>query len=165
MGVVVVAAGAAGLLGACSSDGTATEPSTVSTTSTGPSPTTTAAPAPSTADEPVPDITGQWAIAEVNGTPALVDAPGFLEFRAPALLVGTTGCNNIGSTWEQHGPDELEITDVSLTRMICTRPPEGLMDQDQAVFTAIQEVVGYDATDATLALQDADGETVLLLTR
>lgn len=82
-----------------------------------------------------------------------------LWFEVGGNLAGTTGCNNLMSSYVVDGPT-VEIAPVATTRKFCSTPP-GVMDQEQNMIAALDNAATYEINGLTLTLRDADGSTML----
>jgi heat shock protein HslJ len=70
-------------------------------------------------------------------------------------LSGFGGCNSYNATYEIEG-DQITFGPAASTRKLCARP-EGLMEQEQQLFAALERVRAFSVTPGTLDLRDEDG--------
>jgi heat shock protein HslJ len=115
------------------------------------------------ADELLPRT---WAIVNVGSGDRLASVvPGTeptVTFGEDGTVTLATGCNTAASTWELDG-GELMVEPMRLTRKFCAEP-EGVMDQEAALVTALEAAARVEVAPGTLTILDADGATTLVAT-
>ena len=74
---------------------------------------------------------------------------------AGGRLSGSGGCNRFTGTYETEG-DQISIGPAAATRMLCNEP-EGIMDQEQQYFEAMERARTFSLTPEKLELRDEDG--------
>lgn len=113
---------------------------------------------------PAPSLSNtSWRVVELRSV-AVVDtiAPTLL-FDSAGQVSGVTGCNRYTGTATLSGKT-LTFSPLATTRMACIDTTR--MAQEQQFLGDMQGVRGYELSgDARLRLQDANGATVILLTR
>lgn len=70
-------------------------------------------------------------------------------------LSGSGGCNQFTATYETDGP-QITIGPAAATRMLCDEP-EGIMDQEQQYFEALERARTFSLTPEKLELRDENG--------
>lgn len=108
-------------------------------------------------------IDGKWMFEEVNGKKvAATDRIPFLEIKtAEARVHGNLGCNIYNSSIDfDMVSNAISFKAGQMTMMAC---PD--MSIEDAIKTALQDVVSFTLDGDTLRLLDAGGEVLLLLVR
>jgi heat shock protein HslJ len=108
-----------------------------------------------TAAQETPDLAGtRWELAGYGDpqslTPVVTDRPVTLEFIDGERLGGSGGCNGYGSSYTLNG-DALTVEAVVSTMMACMT--DGLMEQEQAYFAALQSATRYAVVDGMLIIE------------
>lgn len=108
-----------------------------------------------TAAQETPDLVGsRWELAGYGDpealTPAVGERPVTLEFIDGERLGGSGGCNGYGSSYLLNG-DVLTVEAVISTMMACMS--DGLMEQEQAYFAALQGATRYEIVDGMLIIE------------
>jgi peptidyl-Lys metalloendopeptidase len=105
----------------------------------------------------------EWVLISLNGN-ALIEGKAItLRFRE-ASIEGSGGCNTYGGSYTA-STEDLDLSDLYWTEMACMEP-EGIMQQEQAYFQALNTVARYqvawdqDGGDR-LELTDGTGTQVL----
>jgi putative lipoprotein len=102
-----------------------------------------------------------WRLAEAGGRAAIADSSAreaYIMFNpADSSAAGHSGCNRFGGRYVRTG-DQLTITRVISTKMACLAT--GAMEQEAALFTALQATVSWKRGGDTLELLDANGAVV-----
>ncbi len=110
---------------------------------------------------PQPELAGQWTITQLGET----IIPDSLETQLTfcdslGMYSAYVGCNRINGSWSN--TDSLVLTDGLSTKMYC----EGLMELEQALCEALPQVKKALLLESgDLALQSAEGATLLVITR
>jgi len=104
-------------------------------------------------------LTGTWNVTEVDGTPAITDAPATLVFGDDGTLSGTTGCNSYNTSFEIDG-DQLVLGEIAMTLMACIGE---VGDQEAAFLAVLGDSPTFDLldTDAQLTIENASGATLV----
>lgn len=102
-----------------------------------------------------------WAVSELNGDALIEGTIITVNFNKGG--VGGNACNVFGGDYTATEDGEISVGNVISTMMACL-DPEGVMDQESALFTALQEVVRYERTDDSLTLFDEAGDARIVLT-
>lgn len=110
----------------------------------------------------------EWQLVSLHGDPPLEGTYISIEFQDDRLG-GFAGCNHYGGGPDSGGytvsPDgAFEIPMLAMTAMACLGP-EGVMEQEAAYVEALTGATLYRLEGDTLALQNADGETILVFER
>jgi heat shock protein HslJ len=116
------------------------------------------------------DLVGtEWALISLNGEGLIEDTSVTLYFEE-AFLGGSMTCNGYGG-----GPDsgKYVATDdgtltvsrpVAVTVQLCSSP-EGIMEQEEAYIEALLSAATYRVIVDRFEIDDADGETILVLAK
>jgi heat shock protein HslJ len=95
-------------------------------------------------------------------TPVIEGAEPTLEFEEGTQAGGSSGCNSFGAQYQVQG-GELSFGEIESTLMACTA--EGVMEQEQQYFQALQTAGEFDVTDQQLTIWYGDGQSVLNFVR
>lgn len=106
--------------------------------------------------ESPPRLIGAWTVEYVHDRPVIDNSPAYLEFDAQGQVSGSATCNRMTGAYIQDGP-ALVFRPMAVTRMMC---PEALMEQEQRMLAALDEVARWRVEDGMLILEDADGGLV-----
>lgn len=109
------------------------------------------------------DLAGEWNIVTVNGENIDIENTPYLGLDVDGKRVyGNAGCNRVmgGLELDSLNPGKLHFTQVAATRMMC---PD--MEVENKVLGAMDKVAGYAENEAGLALTDAEGNTVMVLSK
>ena len=104
----------------------------------------------------------EWILAKLMGddlVPGTQITLGFEEGRA----AGFAGCNAYGAAYEADD-GALSVTLLEVTVQACVEPP-GVMEQEAAYLTALQESAAYQVTGNQLEIEDDAGGLLLVLAR
>ena len=109
---------------------------------------------------------GDWDVVNL-ATPDAVTGPiagtePTVTFNDDGTVSATTGCNQSSGDWQLEG-DALSIGPLAATQRAC-ESPEGIMDQEAALFTALDETAQLSIAGDTLTLLREDGTITLVLT-
>lgn len=107
------------------------------------------------------DFAGEWNIVEVNGEKVNAENTPFLGFDKDGnRLYGNAGCNRLVGTFslDTVNAGKISFEQVGATRMMC---PD--MKLEQRVLEALNKVAGYQEVGEEVALNDAEGKSVILL--
>jgi len=111
-----------------------------------------------------PLIGTEWAVMELNGTPAGVgngDKPATLVFAPDEHHAsGFAGCNSAGGSFT-HSGDELRFGPIMMTRMACQRG----MELEQRYSAALSATRRYRIADGELQLLSDDSVVARLVAR
>jgi heat shock protein HslJ len=120
------------------------------------------------------DLAGtEWVLISLNGNVPDGDAPEGDALIEGALIEGTAitlrfdetvikgsgGCNTYSGGYTA-SEDSLSLSDVVRTEMACPEP-EGVFEQEQAYFRALDAVAHYHVDGDRLELRDGNGDQVL----
>lgn len=110
-------------------------------------------------------LTGsQWQLASygVPGeeTPALDENPVTIQFGPENQVGGSGGCNTYGGNYAVDG-DTITFTQIVSTLIACL--DDGVMEQEQAYFTALQEATGYELSDDRLIIIYGEGQQLVFV--
>lgn len=106
--------------------------------------------------ESPPALIGAWTIEFIGDRPVIDDSPAFLRFDAEGQVSGSASCNRMSGAYIQEGP-ALVFRPMAVTRMMC---PEALMEQEQRMLLALDEVGRWRIEEGMLILEDSDGGLV-----
>lgn len=99
-----------------------------------------------------------WLLESLNRAPILPGSRVYLEF-ANARVSGSAGCNSYDAPYRRTA-DTLEVGDLATTKRSCEQP-EGVMEQEAAYVSALQNSAVYLVQDGQLVIENADGAEVL----
>ncbi len=103
-----------------------------------------------------------WILSELDGEKP-VEEP-VIIVRFDEGRVGGKACNTFGGDYTATEDGEITIGDMMSTMMACMEP-EGLMDQEAALFIGLRESVRFERTDDSLTLFDEAGDARVVLTK
>ena len=105
--------------------------------------------------EATADLAGtSWVMTSVGGQPPVEGTTVSLNFTSATDVSGDSGCNGFGGTYETDG-FHIQFGPLIGTLMACL--DEGVMEQETAFRTALEEAAFYDVSTAgNLRLYDAD---------
>jgi putative lipoprotein len=101
-----------------------------------------------------------WISGGEASTP-VTDSLITLEFGADGRVAGTGGCNRYGGTYTAGDEDALTVSAVFSTRRACMG--EGLMEQEQAYFAALESVTAYAISGGQLTITYGDGDQMVFI--
>ena len=108
-------------------------------------------------------LVGTWEVVNVHRGSAIEStAPGTeptVTFDEGGRLAVVTGCNDGGGEWELDG-DELSIGALLHTMMACDDPP-GVMEQETAIYAALESAARVEVTPGSLTVLDGEGRIAL----
>lgn len=112
-------------------------------------------------------LVGDWGVVNL-ATPDAVTGPidgtePTVSFADDGTVSATTGCNDGSGEWQLEG-DALSIGPLAATFRTCDSP-EGIMDQEAALFAALDETAQMSIAGDTLTLLREDGTITLVLTQ
>ncbi len=100
-----------------------------------------------------------WQASGINNGKGGVVSTANTELVTAVFSEGTVsgfgGCNSYNATYKVEG-DRITFGPAASTRQLCARP-EGLMEQEQHFFAALERVRAFSVTPGTLDLRDEDG--------
>ena len=107
--------------------------------------------------------TGRWLAEDIGGAGVIDDLQSVLELAADGTVGGSGGCNRMAGTATIDG-DSIAFGPLAATKMACA---PAVMDQEAKFFAALDETRRWQLDQARdkLLLLDADGHTLLVLTR
>ena len=110
-------------------------------------------------------LVGEWDVVNL-ATPDAVTGPiagtePTVTFNDDGTVSATTGCNQGSGDWQLEG-DALSLGPLATTQRAC-ESPEGIMDQEAALFTALDETAQLSIAGDTLTLLREDGTITLVL--
>jgi heat shock protein HslJ len=101
----------------------------------------------------------EWALVSLNGDAPIGDRAITLRFGETSIE-GSGGCNTYGGSYTT-SEDSLHLTDVYWTEMACMEP-EGIMEQEQTYFQALNATARYQTDADRLELYDEAGAQILM---
>jgi len=107
---------------------------------------------------PIPQ--GVWIVEDIDGRGVIDNLQSTLQAEGDRVA-GMAGCNRYNGQLREDGTG-LSIGPVMSTRMMC---PPAVMDQEQKLFSALARVRGQTQRNGLLHLQDAEGRTIIRLSR
>ena len=112
-------------------------------------------------NSPQADLNGTtWVLTQLQGQPVLDGTQPTLSFL-DGQASGNGSCNGFGGEYTQNG-DKLSFGALMSTLMACE--PAGIMDQEQAYFSALASTVSFLGSGDRLTLLDAEGNGLAELT-
>jgi len=110
-------------------------------------------------DEPIEGPV--WRLAQLGDQPVAPGGDAQLQFDGSSGRVsGSGGCNRLSGSYTRSGI-ALKIGQLASTRMACTDPVRGATEAQ--FLSALQTTASYRLAPGRLALLDASGRTVALL--
>lgn len=103
---------------------------------------------------------GVWIVEDIDGRGVIDNLQSTLEADGDRVA-GMAGCNRYNGQLREDGT-ALSIGPVMSTRMMC---PPAVMDQEQKLFSALARVRGMDLRNGLLHLLDAEGRSIIRLSR
>lgn len=103
-----------------------------------------------------PALIGAWTVETIGDRPVIDRSPAFIQFDAEGRVSGSATCNRMTGEYIQEGA-ALVFRPMAVTRMMC---PEALMEQEQRLLLALDEVGRWRIENGMLVLEDADGGLV-----
>jgi heat shock protein HslJ len=101
-----------------------------------------------------------WRLLTLNGRAALAGTRVTAVFTSDDRVAGSAGCNRYFGGAAAVAGAQLRVGLLGSTRMFCGA--EGVMDQEQAYFEALQKATTYQVTSGELRLGPAAGVTSLV---
>jgi heat shock protein HslJ len=108
-------------------------------------------------DQSPPELIGAWTVEYIGDRPVMDRSPAFIQFDTEGRVSGSASCNRMTGEYIQEGP-ALVFRPMAVTRMMC---PEALMEQEQRLLFALDEVGRWRIEEGMLILEDFDGGLVL----
>ena len=107
----------------------------------------------------------EWVLTSLNGK-SLIEGTNITLNFAEGVLSGFAGCNAYGGgrdSGKYIATDDgtLTIPVIAITAMLC-QTPEGIMQQEAAYTSALQNAAAYRVIDDRLEIDNAAGETTLV---
>lgn len=108
-----------------------------------------------------------WEVVALNNGRGAVtglksDTTLTMVFSADGKVSGSGGCNNYHATWTQEG-SSMRFSPAASTRRLC--PGEGVMEQEQEFFKAMQTVATVRFDGDRLEMRTADDALALMMVR
>jgi heat shock protein HslJ len=107
----------------------------------------------------------QWELVSMGPpgaeTPVIAGSQVTLTFDAEGRVGGESGCNSYGGNYQVDG-NAITFAEVASTLMACA--DQSVMDQEQRFFLALQNAGTFEISGDELAIQSADGQSVLNFT-
>jgi putative lipoprotein len=100
-----------------------------------------------------------WQLTSLNGD-ALIEGSDITLRFGEDTIEGNGGCNTYGGSYTV-SEDSLSLSDLYWTEMACMEP-EGVMDQEQAYFAALNAAVSYQVDNDRLEIYDEAGTPTLV---
>ena len=116
------------------------------------------------APQPTAELTGtEWTLTFYNNgrgglTTPILDTTITATFDSAVGLAGSAGCNRYRANFEMDA-DSLTIGPAASTRRLCSEP-EGIMEQESAFLSLLEEVATYSISGNQLVLKNADSTTL-----
>ncbi|CAN5695632.1 hypothetical protein BH24CHL1_BH24CHL1_13390 [soil metagenome] len=100
-----------------------------------------------------------WSVVTLDGDLLIAKTYITIAF-SKGQISGSAGCNAVFGQYTAGNDGSLSFTGIGSTAMECSEP-EGIMDQEFALFDALQGIISYrlDAATSTLELVNAAGQT------
>jgi heat shock protein HslJ len=112
-------------------------------------------------------LAGTWTITNIATGDAIESVIGGTEptvtFDSNGHLAVTTGCNDGGGDWTLDGHD-LTIDSLFHTMKACEDPP-GVMDQEDALYAALDAAATIELAPGSLTILDDDGHIQVVAER
>lgn len=118
--------------------------------------------------QPTAALTGtEWTLTVYNNgrgglTTPIIDTTITAQFNTEGRLAGSAGCNRYRATFETNG-DSLTLGPAASTRRLCPGP-EGIMAQELAFLSVLEDVATYTIRGNQLDLNNAEGTTLARFT-
>ena len=110
-------------------------------------------------------VNTRWTLVSFAGsgpdgevTPVIPGSTLTLVFETGGQAGGSGGCNSYGATYQVQG-NEISFSQVISTLMACA--DQGLMDQEQRYFAALQKTGAFELDGDQLKIWYGDGQSVL----
>jgi peptidyl-Lys metalloendopeptidase len=100
----------------------------------------------------------EWVLVSLKGN-ALMEGKTVTLHFGDTSIEGSGGCNTYGGSYTASG-DSVNLSDVYWTEMACMEP-EGIMEQEQVYFQALNAAAGYRVNGDRLELTDGAGVQTL----
>lgn len=110
---------------------------------------------------PAPELTGLWDVTHIAGEPVIEGSPCSIEFADDGRVSGSGSVNRFSGSFDLAG-DALSFTPLAATKRA---GPVPLMNQEQALFTALGEVAIAARDGDTLRLLAVDGRELVVAVR
>jgi len=116
-----------------------------------------------TSTEPAaePDLSGRWDVTRIAGDDVIEGSPCFLEFQTDGRVNGSGSVNHFAGSYDLAGA-ALSFSPLAATKRA---GPVPLMNQEQALFTALGEVAIASRIGDTLRLLAVDGRELVVAER
>lgn len=106
-------------------------------------------------------VTDYVSPAQTGGmATALAGTEVTIDFGADGELGGSAGCNRFGGSYTVDG-DSLTFSALAMTMMACAAP-DGVMEQEAAVLSALGSVSAFALEGGNLQLLNENGQEVIL---
>jgi putative lipoprotein len=102
----------------------------------------------------------EWRLTELAGTEPVEGHVPTLILREDGKAGGDSGCNVYFASAEIDG-SEISFSEIGSTKIACEQP---VMDQERALFEALESTAGFDLSEDGLELLDKDGALLLRFT-
>jgi heat shock protein HslJ len=118
--------------------------------------------------QPTAELTGtEWTLTFYNNgrgglTTPILDTTITATFDPEVGLAGSASCNRYRANFETDA-DGLTIGPAASTRRLCAGP-EGIMEQESAFLSLLEDVATYSINGNQLVLKNADGTTLAQFT-
>lgn len=102
-----------------------------------------------------------WRLAQLGDEPIAPGSEAQIQFdRSSGRVSGSGGCNRVSGSFTRSGV-ALKIGQLASTRMACADPTRGA--NEAQFLSALQSTASYSLAPGRLALLDAGGRTVAIL--
>ena len=117
--------------------------------------------------DPAATLPGEWSVVGVATNDALASPPAgvtpTVTFNGDETLALTAGCNTGAGSWQVDG-EAIAVDPIRLTTKHCDQP-QGAMEQEAAIASALEAASRIEITPTQLTLVDPQGSITLVAAR